>query len=97
MNMLVTLCTTDRTSQEFPDPVDLQSPAGPVMHSPSDLRPNARSLRMPCVPLTDQQTEDYRALMFKADALLDLGREHEARRVKRVAKSILETGAPALE
>lgn len=97
MNMLATLCTNDRTSQEFPNPVDLQSSAGPAMHNPSDLRPNAGALNMPCVPLTDQQMQDYRALMSEADALLHLGREHEARRAKRLAKHILETGAPALE
>ena len=97
MNMLAEVFTIDRTSPEFPNPLDLQSPVGRKMNSPSDLRSNAGSLETPCVPLTDQQMQDYQALMSEVNALLDLGREHEARRVTRVAKNILETGAPALE
>ena len=97
MNMLAEVFTIDRTSPEFPNPFDLQSPVGRKMKSPSNLRSNAGSLETPCVPLTDQQMQDYQALMSEVNALMALGRQNEARRVKQVASNILRTGAPALE
>ena len=97
MNMLAEVYTIDRTSREVPNPLDWQSPVGRTMKSLSDLQPSAASLRTPCVPLTDQQMQDYQTLMSKAGSLFALGRQNEARRVKQLASNILRTGAPALE
>lgn len=97
MTMLAEVFTIDRTSPEFPNPLDMQSPVARTMKSPLDLRSNAGSLKMPCVPLTDQQMQDYQALMSEVNALMALGRQSEARRVTKVASTILRTGAPALE
>ena len=97
MNMPVKVCKIDRTSWEFFKSLDSRAPAKWAMNSLVDLQSDAESLQMPCVPLTDQQMQDYRALMTKVDALLALDRHQEAKRVKLVASNILRTGAPALE
>ncbi|MDJ0956825.1 MAG: hypothetical protein QNI91_08220 [Arenicellales bacterium] len=67
------------------------------MNSFVDLWPTTESFHMPCVPLTDAQTKDYRDLMTRAEALQALGRYQESRRIKQVASDILRTGAPNLD
>ena len=49
------------------------------------------------VPLTEQQIQDYQALLIGADELFTAGCYQEASLARQVAMNILRTGAPALE
>ena len=97
MNMPLKVSKIDRATWELSKPLDSRVPARRSINNLLDPRSNAESMQIPCIPLTDQQIKDYRALMIEVDSLRASGRHQEARRVKLIASNILRTGAPALE